>query len=102
MTTDPTGYGGGGGAEYHFGGGGMDAESIFDQIFGGRMGGARTNMPFQDMETMQPRDFEKVVEISLEEIDSGTKRVLTYQTMDAQRIQDGVTTIPTTKKVEVK
>jgi DnaJ-class molecular chaperone len=57
---------------------------------------------FQDMETMQPRDVEKVVEIPLSEIDSGTKRVLTYQTLDAQRLRDGVTTVPTTKKVEVK
>jgi DnaJ-class molecular chaperone len=54
------------------------------------------------METAQPRDVEKTVEVTLEEIDAGTKRVLTYQTMDAHRLQDSFTTVPTTKKVEVK
>ena len=97
----------GGGAadfgDFNFGGGGA-AESIFEHLFGGgiKMGGGRGGMNFQDMDSMQPRDLEKVVEVSLEEIDSGTKRVLTYQTMDAHRIHDGVSTVPTTKKVEVK
>jgi DnaJ-class molecular chaperone len=44
---------------------------------------------------------EKTIEVPLEEIDSGTKRVLTYQTMDAQRTINGISTVPTTKKVEV-
>jgi len=89
--------------DFHFGGGGIGAETIFEHLFGGgRAGGTRVNMNFQDMETMQPRDVEKTVEVSLEEIDSGTKRVLTYQTMDAHRMQDKFTTVPTTKKVEVK
>ncbi len=89
--------------EYNFGGnGGGAAESIFEHLFGGgRVGGTRMHMNFQDMDSMQPRDVEKIVEVSLEEIDSGTKRVLTYQTMDAQRIQDRVSTVPTTKKVEI-
>lgn len=73
--------------------------SVFEHLFGGRM---RGGYEYQDMETSQPRDVEKVVEVSLEEVDSGTKRMLTYQTMDAQRTPNGITTIPTTKKVEVK
>ena len=77
-----------------------DFGSIFEQFLGGRMRGG--GMDFQDLETSQPRDVEKVVEITLEEVDSGSKRTLTYQTMDAQRTPNGITTIPTTKKVEVK
>ncbi|MGV3617067.1 MAG: DnaJ C-terminal domain-containing protein [Fimbriimonas sp.] len=77
-------------------------ESIFEQFFGGRGGRGDAGFSIQDVESSQPRDVEKVIEISLEEIDSGTKRTLTYQTMDAQRTPNGITTIPTTKKVEVK
>ena len=87
------------------GGGGIGAETIFEHLFGGgRVGGSSTRFGtnFQDVETSQPRDIEKSVEISLEDIDSGTKRILTYQTMDAQRMRDGVSTVPSTKKVEVK
>jgi DnaJ-class molecular chaperone len=91
---------------FHFGGGGGEGfGSFFEQFFGGAGGptsGRSTGFNFQDVETMQPRDVEKTVELTLEEIDSGTKRMLTYQTLDAQRLRDGVTTVPTTKKVEVK
>jgi len=74
---------------------------FFDTFFGGRMrGGGGFDM--HEMEASQPRDVEKLVEITLEEVDSGGKRTLTYQTMDAQRTPNGITTIPTTKKVEVK
>lgn len=86
---------------FHVGGGG-GFESIFEQFFGGGSRGGGVNFNFQDMETSQPRDVEKVVEVSLEEVDQGGKRTLTYQTMDAQRTPNGITTIPTTKKVEVK
>lgn len=74
--------------------------SIFEQFFGGgqQSGGFR----IQDMEATQPRDIEREVELSLEEIDSGTTRTLTYQTMDAQQTRGQVATVPTTKKVEVK
>ena len=100
------GYGGGVNdfGDFHFGGGtgGIGAETIFEHLFGGGRSGGRGNMNFQDMEASQPRDVEKTVEISLEDIDSGTKRILTYQTMDAQRIRDGISTVPSTKKVEVK
>jgi DnaJ-class molecular chaperone len=87
-------------AQGHPGGG---FESIFEQFLGGRgFGGARQGgIRFEDLDTAQPRDIEKTIEIPLEEIDKGTKRVLTYQTMDAQRSRDGISTVPTTKKVEV-
>lgn len=111
-------FGGGGGmddfANFNVGGAGAEGMgSFFEQFFGGgvgggpmgggvRIGGGRHGgVRFQDMEAMQPRDVEKTVEIPLEEIDTGTKRLLTYQTLDAQRIRDGVSTVPTTKKVEV-
>jgi molecular chaperone DnaJ len=64
----------------------------------GRGGGGMDMDMFQDA---APRDVEKTIEISLEEIDKGTKRSLTYQTMDARRTPNGISTVPTTKKVEV-
>lgn len=101
----------GGDFDFHFGGGGGGGgfEAIFNQFFRGggaeearqgrSRGGARIH--FEDLEMGQPRDVEKSIEVTLEEIDSGTKRVLTYQTMDAQRTINGISTVPTTKKVEV-
>lgn len=89
----------------HFGGGEtMDFGSIFEQFFtGGRMGGSARGVNFEHMEAQQPRDVEKVIEVSLEEVDQGAKRLLTYQTMDSQRTRDGgISTVPTTKKVEIK
>lgn len=100
--------GGGGGRipdmediDFDFGGQGF--ESIFGNIFGGFAGnrGGGSRVRFEDLETAQPRDVEKVIEIGLEEIDSGTKRTLTYQTMDANSVQGAVATVPTTKKVEI-
>ena len=81
--------------------GGMGGfESIFEQIFsGGRAG--RVGVDFREFETQAPKDVEKVVELTLEEVDAGGKRTLTYQTMDAQRTKGEVATVPTTKKVEV-
>lgn len=107
IPTDQTG-----GYEFHFGGpggggmggGGMGGfESIFEHLMGGMRGGQGgfQHVDFDMMETAQPRDLEKVVEIPLEEIDRGTKRTLTYQTMDAQRTKGQTATVPTTKKVEV-
>jgi molecular chaperone DnaJ len=97
---DPMGeYGG-----FRFGGPGAGGgfETIFEQFFGGRGGGGGVTFDFEDLTAMQPRDVEKPVEVSLEEIDAGTKRVLTYQTMDAKRTPEGVATVPSTKKVEIK
>ncbi|MDR3692361.1 MAG: DnaJ C-terminal domain-containing protein [Fimbriimonas sp.] len=99
---NPQGSGADFGDFQHVGGAG-GFESIFEHLFaGGRGGGPRMNMNFNDLETMQPRDVEKTVEVTLEEIDTGTQRVLTYQTMDARRLREGFTSEPTTKKVEVK
>ena len=84
-------------------GGGEGFGSLFEQIFagfGGGGGGGRVR--FQDVETNQPRDVERIVEMSLEEIDKGTTRVLTYQTLDGVRMRDQVSTVPGSKKVEVK
>lgn len=100
----------GGDFDFHFGGGGASGfEQIFSQFFrsGGvdeaRQGRGRqgARIQFEDLEMGQPRDVEKTIEVSLEEIDAGGKRVLTYQTMDAQRTINGISTVPTTKKVEV-
>ncbi|MBI5705911.1 MAG: J domain-containing protein [Armatimonadetes bacterium] len=106
----------GGFQDFEFvGGGGGDFESIFQQIFGG-MGGARGARTYtygvedpqaaarhrEEMKTAQPRDLEKTIEVSLEEIDSGTKRKLVYQTMDAVQTPDGrVTTLPKQREVVV-
>ena len=82
--------------------GGMGGfESIFEQIFSGGRTGRGGAVDFRDFEAHQPADVEKAVEVSLEEIDQGSKRTLTYQTLDAQRTKGEVTTVPTTKKVEV-
>jgi len=99
----------GGDYESHIGNAG-GFESFFSQFFGGGgaddprqqargKGGARVR--FEDLEFGLPKDVEKTIEVPLEEIDSGGKRVLTYQTMDSQRTIHGVSTVPTTKKVEV-
>src|SRR5579863_5747642 len=93
-----------GGDNVHFTGGGGGFESIFEQIFsnmGHRGGGQSAHFNFDDVANGQPKDVERVIEVPLNEIDTGTKRVLTYQTMDAQRTREGIATIPTTKKVEI-
>ncbi len=95
---------------FKFGGAGTEGfGGFFDQFFGGHAGGfgghpggQAGGVSYQDMETMQPRDVEKVIEVPLHEIDTGSKRTLTYQTLDSQRLRDGFTTVPTTKKVEIK
>jgi DnaJ-class molecular chaperone len=93
--------------EFHMGGpaGGGGFETIFEQFFGaggaGFGGGRGARIQFQDLETASPRDVDKTIEVPLEEIDTGTKRTLTYQTMDAQRTREGIATVPNTKKVEV-
>lgn len=97
--------------ETQFGNAGGGFESFFSQFFSGggagvdpgRQGRSRGGgrIHFEDFDAGQPKDVEKVIEVPLEEIDSGTKRLLTYQTMDAQRTINGISTVPTTKKVEV-
>jgi DnaJ-class molecular chaperone len=87
----------------NFGAAGSPFESIFEQIFSNMraQGDHRGPMDFSEAVAGQPRDVEKELQVSLEEIDSGAKRVLTYQTMDMHRTREGMTTVPTTKKVEI-
>ena len=87
---------GGGGSNF---GGFGDIGSIFEQMFSGNRGGA--GVDFRDFDAHQAADVEKPIEVSLEEVDKGGKRTLTYQTMDAQRTKGDVATVPTTKKVEI-
>lgn len=91
-------FGGQGGpnvGDFHFnvgGGNGRGFESIFEQIFTnmGHSGAGAEGFDFGGQQRgMPPRDLEKPVEVTLEEIDSGTKRSLTYQSMDACKTCDG-------------
>lgn len=89
-------FGGDAGGGFNFGGGGGGFESFFEQFFNqGGGGGGFGSM--QDFDTapqgVQPRDIEKTVELTLEEIDAGTKRTLTYQAMDACKSCDGTGTV---------
>jgi DnaJ-class molecular chaperone len=65
----------------NFGGGGSGFESIFEQIFS-NFGGEG---PFGQARFQQipPRDVEKSIEVTLEEIDVGTTRTLTFMVEDA-------------------
>jgi DnaJ-class molecular chaperone len=97
------GAGGADGYEYEGPGdmGGADFESIFQNFFGiggaGARRGQRARIDFDEgfgpqaehMRMAQPRDVEQTIEVPLEEIDKGTKRKLTYQTLDAVQTLDG-------------
>ena len=88
------------GADMDFGGAHMGGfGSIFEQFFGG--GAQQGGFRIQDMEASQPRDIEREIELTLEEIDAGCSRTLTYQTLDAQQSRGQVATVPSTKKVSV-
>lgn len=79
-----------GGYQSYSTGGGGGFESIFDaffQNFGGDNpfeGGG-----FMSAKSVPPQNVERIVELTLEEIDSGTKRILTYNTPDACPQCDG-------------
>lgn len=104
--------GGGPGAGYHvggegsgfdfgtmFGGGNGGFESLFEGFLGGGRGrGGRLD----DADVSVPRDHEATIEVTLEEIDSGATRTLTYQTLDGQNRRGDVATVPTTKRLTVK
>jgi len=106
---------GGGGVDFSHmgdfgggGGGGFSMEDIFKTFLGGseegpRRGGGRVRFTHMGGGGMSPegQDVEKAIEIPLEEIDKGTRRILTFQTMDAHQTRSGVSTVPTTKKVEI-
>jgi len=79
--------GAGGGMGDFFGGvPGGDLNDIFSQFF--HMGGGGHN-PEPRKRGVEPRDIERVVELTLKEIDEGTKRTLTYQSEDACKSCDG-------------
>lgn len=87
------------------GGAGFSMEDIFRNFFGGGeaepAARGRSRVRFAHMEAPEARDVEKTIEIPLEEIDRGTRRTLTYQTMDGQQTREGISSVPTTKKVEI-
>lgn len=77
----------GGGAGDFFGSpGGADFSDIFSQFFTHMGSGGVQESRRRGVE---PRDIERVVELTLEEIDSGSKRTLTYQVDDACKSCDG-------------
>lgn len=88
-------FGGGGGGDFRFQGGGGSGgfESIFEQFF--TSGSSHFGDSGYDAQPpgVAPKDIEKTVELTLEEIDSGTKRSLTYQAMDACKSCDGSGTV---------
>jgi len=109
--------GGGPAYEGYTSSGGGGFETIFEEIFqnfGGGFGGMQRGIP--------PQDLERAVDVTLKEIDEGTKRVLTYRTEDACTQCRGTgfvlltngrekgacpscqgrATVPNTRKVEVK
>ncbi|MBS1705776.1 MAG: J domain-containing protein [Armatimonadetes bacterium] len=65
-----------------------DLGSIFSQFFGGG-GFSEADVAQPRNRGAQPSDVEKTVELTLEEIDSGTKRTLTYQVNDSCKTCDG-------------
>lgn len=95
----------GGGNFGDFAGGGISMEDIFGSFFSGGgqrvRGGTRIHFDEYSGATGMPQDVEKTIEIPLDEVDAGTRRTLTYQTMDAQRMREGIASVPTTKKVEI-
>ena len=99
---------------------GQGFESIFDSIF---QGFSQGQGPFSSYTrpAVPPGDIELTVEVTLDEVDSGTKRALTYRTDDVCPNCDGIGvvqltgkrtgqcpqchgrgTVPTPRKVEVK
>ncbi len=62
-------------------------DTIFETFFSS--GGFGDSGP----SVVEPRDIEKTIEVTLEEIDSGTSRTLTYQALDACKSCDGSGTV---------
>lgn len=76
-----------GDVQYNFGGGNLD--DIFGQFFRGSGSSEGFGFSHGHETVVAPQDLEKVVEVTLEEIDSGTKRSLTYQSKDACKSCNG-------------
>lgn len=87
-------------------GGGFHVDDSFGNLFGsffsGFGGNAGRRGGFQDFVQHPAQDVEKSIEVPLSEIDTGTTRQLTYQTMDAEHTREGLTSIPKTKKISLK
>lgn len=80
----------------HFGGVGQDGHVDFggmEDIFGHFFAGGGSPFDFGRQSGVAAQDLEKVVELTLEEIDAGTVRHLTYQSMDACKTCDGSGTV---------
>ena len=93
-----TGAPGEGAGDFQFrvgGQGGGGFEHLFEQIFANMHGqGAGQAYEFgAEPQGIPARDIEKPVELTFEEIDSGAKRVLTYQSMDVCKTCDGKGTV---------
>ncbi len=86
--------------EFRFGAPG-GFETIFEQFFT-NMGGQQDS-PHGGHRATPSRDVEKLVELTLEEIDAGTSRSLTYQSPDACKTCDGlgVVTLGSSRKCTV-
>jgi DnaJ-class molecular chaperone len=84
----PFGRGGPGGpraeGNFDFGGQGEGFETIFEHLFG-QMGGNAGPFGRTRARGAPPRDVERPVEVTLEEIDTGTERTLSYQVPNANK-----------------
>ena len=72
--------------------GGANFEDLFSQFFNAGVG-HEPNW----RQGIEARDVDRIVELDLMEIDSGTKRTLTYQTLDACKTCDGHGTVQVRK-----
>jgi molecular chaperone DnaJ len=76
--------------QFRVGGNGGGFENIFEQIFANMHSTGADGYDFgPQQQGIAPKDIEKPVDVTLEEVDSGTKRSLTYQVMDACKTCDG-------------
>lgn len=87
----------------HVGGSGGSIFDFFTNI--GGAGAAHSGTHFNvgpQSASYAPQNVEKAIEVSLEDVESGTSRVLTYQTLN-QQVRKGVAqVVPETKRVEIK
>lgn len=83
--------------DYYAANQGQGFESIFESIFQGFNQGQG---PFSSYSrpAVPPQDIEQTVEVSLSEIDTGTKRILTYRTDDVCPNCDGIGVVQLTGK----
>jgi len=81
----PGGSGGSGGFDFSDVGGGGGFSTIFEQFFNQGRAAPQSDRP----KSAQPKDIELEVKVSLEEIDGGSRRILTYQSQDACKTCEG-------------